>query len=579
MATVLPSPGVLAPLESEIIEFEQKTCAFRAGEIAHTDFRAWRLTRGVYGQRQADNQMFRIKIPFGGLTADQLDVIGDLAQHFAGSGKGHVTTRQNIQLHFCKLEQVPEMMRRLADVGLTTREACSNTVRNITACPLAGVDPTDPFDVTPYAAAFARYFLRKPENQALPRKFKVAFSGCAEDCAVLGIHDIGHQAVVNEDGVPGFRITAGGGTSTMPRKGHVIREFVPLGKEYLLVAEAILAVFDKTGNRKNKNAARMKFVIEKLGWDAFKDMVEEERAKLGDKDIDLQPLLALPSEEGILPEHVPQADPIPGFEEWRRTNVIAQKQPGYFAAYVTVPTGDLYPELLHGLADISRRHNGGMVRTTITQNIVLRWLREEQLPALHRDLFELGLGAPGARTLTDVVSCPGATSCSLAITASIELARYGLAEPLRELVQRFPEAEGVSIKISGCPNGCGQHHLAAIGFEGASTKQNELQVPSYEMWLGGGNTPQGLRLGKRVGKVAAKKVPQAVERVLAAFTSQKEASESFYDWLDRTGIEPIKELIADLREVGPLYKELDSYKDWGSDSVYTVIRGEGECAA
>jgi sulfite reductase (ferredoxin) len=264
MSTVIPSPAVLEPLESEVVEFEQKTRAFRNGEIEPGDFRAWRLTRGVYGQRQADNQMYRIKIPFGGLTADQLDVIGDLAENYAGSGKGHITTRQNIQLHFCKLDEAPDMMRRLHSVGLTSREACSNTVRNITACPMAGVDPTEAFDVTPYAAAFARYFLRKPENQAMPRKFKVAFSGCAEDCAVLDIHDIGHTAVI-KDGVKGFRVIAGGGTSTMPRKGPVIREFVSTD-QYLLLAEAILAVFDRTGNRKNKNAARMKFVIEKHGW-------------------------------------------------------------------------------------------------------------------------------------------------------------------------------------------------------------------------------------------------------------------------------------------------------------------------
>ncbi len=577
MAISIGQRGVLEPLESEIVEFEDKTKAFRAGEIAPGDFRAWRLTRGVYGQRQADNQMFRIKIPFGGLDADQLEAIADLAEHYAGSGKGHITTRQNIQLHFCKLENVPTMMRRLADVGLTTREACSNTVRNITACPLAGVDPTEAFDVTPYAAAFARYFLRKPENQALPRKFKVAFSGCAEDCAVLDIHDIGHTAVI-KDSVKGFRVTAGGGTSTMPRKGPVIREFVSTG-EYLLLAEAILAVFDRTGNRKNKNAARMKFVIEKHGWDQFKAWVDEEFDKIKDKQIDLAPLLQLPSEEAVLPANVPLADPIPGYEQWRRTNVRPQKQPGYFAAYVTVPTGDLYPEHLRGLAAIARRHNGGRVRTTITQNVVLRWLREEQLPALHRDLFELGLGAPGARTLTDVVSCPGATSCSLAITASIELARYGLAPRLQELVDRYPEAEGVSIKISGCPNGCGQHHLGAIGFEGAATKQNELQVPSYEMWVGGGSTPQGLRIGKRIGKVAAKKAPHAVEKLLAAFNAEKAQGEDFYGWVDRTGTDRLKELVAEFREVGPLYKELDSYKDWGSDAVYAVIRGEGECAA
>ncbi|HLQ32733.1 MAG TPA: nitrite/sulfite reductase [Chloroflexota bacterium] len=577
MAIAAGQRGVLQPLESEIEEFEGKTEAFRAGEIEPGEFRAWRLTRGTYGQRQADQQMVRIKIPFGGLDADQLDVLADLAENFAGSGKGHVTTRQNIQLHFCKLEEVPEMMRRLGDVGLTTREACSNTVRNVTACPLAGVDRTEPFDVTPYAAAFARYFLRKPENQALPRKFKVAFSGCAEDCAVLGIHDIGHQAVV-KDGVPGFRVMAGGGTSTMPRKAPVIREFVTFD-EYLLLAEAILAVFDRTGNRKNKNSARMKFVIEKIGFEAFKAMVDEELEKLGDKHVDLEPLLTLPSEEEALPESVPLADPIPGFEQWRRTNVITQKQPGYFAAYVTVPTGDLYPEHLRGLANVARRHNGGRVRTTITQNIVLRWLREEQLPALHRDLFELGLGTPGARTLTDVVSCPGATSCSLAITASIEMARFGLAPKVQELVERYPEAEGVSIKISGCPNGCGQHHLGAIGFEGASTKQNMLQVPSYEMWVGGGNTPDGLRLGKRIGKVAAKRAPLAVEKLLATFSAEKTDGETFYNWIDRTGIDRLKELVAEFHDVGPLHKELDSYKDWGADEVYTVIRGEGECAA
>jgi sulfite reductase beta subunit-like hemoprotein len=576
MSTVL-TRGVLTPLESEIVEFEEKTRAFRAGEIAPGDFRAWRLTRGTYGQRQADNQMFRIKIPFGGLYSEQLEAIADLAEQYAGSGKGHITTRQNIQLHFCKLEQVPAMMRRLAEVGLTTREACSNTVRNVTACPLAGVDPTDAFDVTPYAAAFARYFLRKPENQAMPRKFKVAFSGCAEDCAVLDIHDIGHQAVI-KDGVKGFRVIAGGGTSTMPRKGPVIREFIATD-QYLQLAEAILAVFDRTGNRKNKNAARMKFVIEKFGWDQFKAWVEEEYEKLKDKKIDLEPLMALPDEEDLLPSSVPLADPIPGFERWRRTNVRPQKQDGYFAAYVTVPTGDLYPEHLRGLADIARHHNGGLVRTTITQNVVLRWLREEQLPALHRDLFELGLGNPGARTLTDVVSCPGATSCSLAITASIELARYGLADKVSELVDRYPEAEGVSIKISGCPNGCGQHHMGAIGFEGASTKQNMLQVPSYEVWIGGGQTPEGLRIGKRAGKVAAKKAHLAVEKLLATFSAERGDGETWHQWVDRAGLDHIKELLTEFHDVGPLHKELDSYKDWGAEAVYTVVRGEGECAA
>lgn len=576
MAAISYPLGVLTPLESEIEEFEDKVKAYRAGEIAPGEFRAWRLTRGVYGQRQADNQMFRIKIPFGGLNADQLEVIADLAANFAGSGKGHITTRQNIQLHFAKLENVPKMMRRLATVGLTTREACSNTVRNVTACPLAGVDPTEPFDVTPYAAAFARYFLRKPENQALPRKFKVAFAGCADDCALTPIHDIGHQAVVR-DGVPGFRVVAGGGLSTMPRKAPVIREFVTFD-EYLVLAEAILRVFDRTGNRKNRNAARMKFVIEKIGFPAFKAMVDEELSgDLAGKKVDLEPLLALPPEPVVeCPPFLEQ--PVAGFDAWRQTNVVPQKQAGFFAAFVTVPTGDLYPNHLRALADITRRHNGGLLRTTINQNVVLRWLRESQLAALHRDLVEAGLGNPGAHTLTDIVSCPGATSCSLAITASISMAQ-ALSSTVAEIVQRHPAAEGVSIKISGCPNGCGQHHMGGIGFAGASTNQNGLQVPTYDTFVGGGLTPAGVRVGGRVGKVAAKRVPAFLERILSTFDAERGTAESFYDWVDRVGLDRVKQLTADLREIGPLHKDLDAYKDWGSDKVYVVERGEGECAA
>ena len=579
MAIVSPAPGVLPYLEAETDEFQAKAKSFRDGEIDAATFRAWRLTRGTYGQRQADNQMIRIKIPFGGLNADQLDAIGDVAERWAGSNKGHITTRENIQLHFVQLETVPDVMRTIGAVGLTTREACSNTVRNVTACSLAGVDATEAFDVTPYAAAFARYFLRKPENQALPRKFKTAFSGCEEDCAVLGIHDLGFHAVM-KNGQKGFLITAGGGTATMPRQGHVISEFSTVDDgEYLRVSEAVLAVFDKTGNRKNKNAARMKFVVEKHGWDQFKTWWDEEYAKVQGKQIDMAPLMDLPDETAGLPQDLPHADPIPGYDEWRRTNVVAQKQPGFYAAYVTVPTGDLYPEMLHGLADISRRHNGGWIRLSVTQNVVVRWLREEQLPALHRDLFEIGLGQPGARTLVDVVSCPGATSCSLAMTASIEMARMGIGSKAKELVQQYPEAAHIRINVSGCPNGCGQHHLGTIGFEGSSIKKDLLTVPAYEMWAGGGHTETGLRIAKRVNRIAAKRAPQALEAVVAAYSGERSGSEDFYGWLDRVGIAHLKEITAEFCDVGPLHKELDSYKDWGSDEVYQVIRGEGECAA
>ncbi|HUZ77678.1 MAG TPA: nitrite/sulfite reductase [Chloroflexota bacterium] len=576
MSMVIDNVGVLEPLQAEIDEFAAKVAEFRGGDIDVATFRAWRLARGIYGQRQPDNQMVRVKVPFGGLTADQMDVLAEIAENFAGSGKGHITTRQNIQLHFVKLERVPEVLQLLAGVGLTTREACSNTVRNVTACPLAGVDPTEPFDVTPYAAAFARYFLRKPENQALPRKFKVAFAGCDEDCALTPIHDIGYQAVI-KDGQPGFRVVAAGGLSTMPRSAPVIAEFVTFD-QYLILAEAILRVFDRTGNRRNKAAARMKFVVEKQGWDAFKTMVDEELAQpWAKKTVALEPLLRLPEEPRL--EETPHVqNPLPGFPEWRRTNVVAQKQQGYFSAFVTVPTGDLNPEKLRALANITRRHNGGYVRTTIGQNLVLRWLKQSQLAALHKELSEIELGEPGARTLTDVVSCPGATSCSLAITASPEMA-HALSGTVRELKERFPAAEDVTIRISGCPNGCGQHHMGTIGFSGASIKQNMLQVPAYEMWIGGGIAPDGIRLGNHIGRVAAKRVPLAIERTLAAFTGERSESETFYGWLDRVGKDRVKELIADLREVGPLHKDLDAYHDWGSDSVYEVARGEGECAA
>jgi sulfite reductase (ferredoxin) len=524
---------------AEIRRFAELIERRRRGEIDEEDFRRFRLQHGVYGIRgQTDIQMVRVKIPHGALTAAQLECLGDIAERFA-PGIGHITTRQDIQFHWVRLESVPEVLHWLGEVGLTTREACGNVVRNVTACPLAGVCRTEVFDVTLYAAALSRHLLRNPICQALPRKFKIAFSGCATDCAVAGIHDIGAVATVQEENGTvrrGFRLYVGGGLGPVPRAAQLLEPFTP-AEELILTATAIVRVFDRLGNRQNRMRARMKFLVEELGIEEFRRLVFEERRALWASWPGGSPS-ASEVRESALPPATPPPRTIysapPGFDLWRRTNVVAQKQAGFYAAYVTVPGGDLTAAQFRALATLLRDFPGLELRTVITQNLVLRWVPEAWLPILYTILAEADLGRPGVHGIGDVVGCPGADTCNLAVTYSHRLA----LELTRQLAERpdvalADDLKGVTIKISGCPNSCGQHHIATIGLYGAARKVGERQVPFYQLLLGGKVHDGEVIFARPVLRVPARQVPEAIFRLVDAYRSERRDGESFVDWLER----------------------------------------------
>ncbi|HLZ35060.1 MAG TPA: nitrite/sulfite reductase, partial [Nitrospira sp.] len=432
------SPAILEEIET----FEKEALRMLSGEIVSDLFKPFRLQYGIYGQRQAGVQMVRIKIPFGGITANQLRRVAELAERYA-TGVGHVTTRQDIQLHFVELKDVPTIMRGLAEVGLTTREACANTVRNVTACHLAGVCQGEVFDITPYAKTVAYHLLRNPLNQSLPRKFKIAFSGCKHDCALTPIHDIGLLAAKKEDGTIGFRMVAGGGLGSAPRIAQVLRDFTPMD-ELIPSIEAVIKVFDTLGNRKNRNKARMKFVIEKLGFAEFKRRWEEIYVAMGYARPANEPLkvlqhrdepvpLIMPTSNGSAPSAAQGNGQVDGahqetpFEMWKRTNVVRQKQAGYVAAVIKLFMGDLTAAQMLHVADLAERYSNGNIRTTINQNMIIRWIPESQIAELYGDLASQGLADPGAELVEDIIACPGTDTCGLGITSSKGLAR-ALAE-------------------------------------------------------------------------------------------------------------------------------------------------------
>ena len=583
--------GVIPPLAEEIDYFEAEVKRFREGEIPEAEFMAFRLKQGVYGQRQADSQMVRIKIPFGGLTADQLDALGRLAKEYAPLKKGHLTTRENIQFHHINLDRTPEFQRILADVGLTTREACGNTVRNVAGCPKAGCCAGELFDPTPYLGAYSRYFVRHPVTQALPRKFKTAFSGCESDCAMTAIHDMGLIATIKDvDGVPrkGFKMVVGGGTSIMARIAPTLYEFVPV-EEYLKVVEAVLRVFNRSDDlRKNRMKARIKFLVDRIGIDEFRKLVEDElKEPWAQQQIDPTPLLFKDDELADAPPvssngHGANGQGSPEFERWASTNLAPQKQPGYRIVCVTVPQGDLTPAQFVGLAETARKHAGGRARITQQQGLIFRWVPEASVYKVWQELKALDLAEPGYDEVTDVVTCPGTDSCKLGITASMGLGA-AMRETLLGMKIEDPEVRKLHIKASGCPNGCGLHHVANIGFHGAAIKgASGQQVPAYEVFIGG--NPDGnrgpIRIGERVsGRVPAKRTPEFVKEVLAFYTGQRRDGESFNAFVDRIGAKAFEPIVARYKEVGALNKEtIQLYMDWGKTLPYKVERGEGECA-
>lgn len=572
----------------EIDEFDGRAQKFRIGDEDQSEFQLFRLSRGVYGQRQEDNQMMRIKLPYGGITADQMDALAEVSEKYSGLNRGHITTRENFQFHFVNLDDTADVMRLIGDAGLTTREACAHTVRNVTGCPYAGIAPEGVFDTTPYLVAYARNMLRNPICQRLPRKFKTAFSCCPHDCAGTPFHDLGFlaktQTDANGNDVYGFEIRVGGGTSTMPRAADVVREFARVDDgEYIRVAEAILRVFDREGDlpgllRKNLNKARIKFLLHKIGADAFRQKVDEELAKEWAKEpIDVAALSEMAPELPSEPVAPDGKEPADGYERWRRTNIKEQKQDGFVAVTVTVPIGNIATFQFRDLARIMRKYSGGNGRTNQNQNLVLRWVRPDSLPQLHRELVTMGLGDPDAELVADVVACPGADSCKLAITASNQ-AGYGLREKLIDFDYADPEVQKVSVKISGCPNGCGQHHMAGIGLQGSSYKVGKLEVPCYDIFVGGAGY-NASRFATRVTRVLAKKAHLAIDRIFEVYQAERQDGESFVSYVERVGPKRFEQPLEEFKWVGSLAEEPEMYMDWGQTDLFEVIRGEGECAA
>ena len=574
--------SVIEVLPEEIDDLESEIKRFQSGESDPLKFQAVRLRQGVYGQRHADAQMIRVKIPFGGLTADQLDGLGDAAEKFTPLKKGHVTTRENIQFHHVNLSDTPTFLRVIGDVGLSTREACGNTVRNVTGCAMAGVCADEPFDVTPYAAAYSRFFVRHPFTQALPRKLKTAFSGCERDCAITAIHDMGFIPRI-VDGKRGFKVVAGGGTSIMPRIAPTLYEFVPV-EEYLKVTEAVIRIFHRSDDlRKNRMKARIKFLIARIGIDEFRDMVVEElKEPWAEGSFDPTPLLYIDDELSDAPSLTTSYETdghLPDFEQWVETNVQPQKQQGYQVVTIKLPLGDIQAEQFHQLAGMSRKYAAGRARITVQQNITFRWVPEMALQKVWQELKEIGLNEAGAHGITDVVTCPGTDSCKLGITSSMGVGR-ALKEILAKQDTSDPLINQMHVKASGCPNGCGQHHIADIGFHGAMIKGPGGQVPAYELFLGGSYDEGDTRIGLRVKtRVPTKRLPEALEKLLNFYRDERDEGEPFKDFVARLGAPAFEPILAEFKEVPELNKDtLDYYMDWEKTVKYMMERGEGECA-
>jgi sulfite reductase beta subunit-like hemoprotein len=571
-------------VRNEIEQFRAKAALVLSGELSDDEFRSYRLRFGTYGQRQPGVQMIRTKIPGGMMTARQLEALADIADEFGG-GRGHLTTRQNIQYHFVPLARVPDLMHKLADAGMTTREACFNTVRNVTCCPLAGISAEEAFDVRPYALKVAYAFLRKQLTDSLPRKFKIAFDGCAHDCMASAIHDIGLHALVR-NGKRGFRMVVGGGLGPLPSEAQLLDEFLP--EEHLVSrCEAVIRVFNKHGNRQNKNKARLKFVVRERGWDWVRDEIEKAFADIlanggiatpelvpegfGGYQSNPQPL----GQGALLPVVNTNGTGDADYDQWHRTSVRPQRQTGYASVTVRIEQGNLTGDQMRGIARIAADAGDGLVRILIDQNLLLAFVPLGRVKRVYAALGELGLNKAGAREIDDVTTCPGAYSCNLALTKSMNL---GVA--LHDAVRHYddPVVRKLSIKVSGCPNSCGQHWIADFGFYGNARKIGGKEIPYYQMLLGGGYDEQGvMRFGLAVQSVPARLAPEAVRRVLDHYIANRLPDETFRAYVMRQKVEFFREATSDLAKPAEIAPEL--YQDWGDDTAFSLKLGRGECAA
>ena len=590
--------------EHDIDEFVDMLGKYERAEITPDEWRRFRLVRGTYGQRQDNVQMLRIKIPQGIVTSSQMRALAGVAARHS-RGFCHVTTRQNIQFHFVQLSVVERVMRDLAAEGLTTREACGNSVRNITGCQYAGTSDSEIFDPTPYAEAMTRYFLRHPLSGVLPRKFKIAFEGCREDHAFASINDIGWRARI-QDGRRGFRVTVAGGTSILPVSGYVLYEFLP-AEEILNVAEAIVRVFHRFGDYEHRQRNRLKFTVKALGWDGFRARFEEALEEFRREGGAALPpgIDAVPSEDaptwvsaeppslqavaataatpvtgpGIVPGSV-KLQPLPdAYVRWMRSNVSRQRQSGYCHVLARLPLGDFTAGQMRVLADLADAYGDGTLRLTVDQNVLYRWVKTESVEPFYQRLVAAGLGAPDAGTLSDVVSCPGAESCRLAVTQSrglgLVLTEHLSARP--DLVDLVPSGH---IKISGCPNGCGQHHVGSIGFQGSVRKVGGRQVPQYFVLVGGGCSDEGVaHFGKVVSKVPVHRLVEATDRLLALYRDKREGEEELGAFFRRVPPALATEALKDLAQLLPNEVAEQDLIDLGESQVFNPEVMDGECSA
>ena len=592
----LTSPLETAPVDPEmaadIDKFEEQLAGYFAGRVPEDVFRVFRLNNGIYGQRQGGtNQMVRVKVPYGAMTADQLDALADLVVDHS-RGWGHITTRQNIQFHFVELAEIPLVMRRLASVGLTTREACGDTVRNVQGCHLAGACPYEVLDISAWAEATYRHFVRNPISQRLPRKFKINFSGCDTDCGQAMFNDVGVIAAsrTHPDGSveQGFRVYIAGGLGTTPFPALALEEFTSRG-DLLPTIESVLRVFDQTGNRDNKLRARLKWVVDQLGIDEVRRRVVATRkflpasstwpggvpevvAEWGDDPAGLA--------AGTTPTPIGQGVPVSlgaktPFDQWVEANVVRGAANGTVSAYAWCELGDVTADQFRAVAAIVREFDTD-VRVTNRQNFVLRDLTEDQLPALFQHLVDAGMAKPGAELLRDVVACPGADTCNLAVTQS-----RGLAKAIGEALEAegLAEVGGVRINISGCTNSCGQHHTSDIGFFGAERRAHGQSAPGYQMLLGGYVGQEQVHFGQKALRLPAHNAPQATVQVIRRFVDERQAGENFPTWLERSG--GAKEVAIGLKELDqfPLPDESpDFYVDFDETGPYSAEVGDSECA-
>lgn len=565
-------------VQKDIIDLERKIREFREGKIHDEKFRSLRLARGIYGQRQPGVQMIRIKLPFGKVTFKQILKIADISDEYASSNL-HLTTRQDIQIHYVSLDRTPELWAKLEQDDITLREACGNTVRNVTASPTAGIDPKEPFDVAPYAHATFKYFLRNPICQEMGRKFKIAFSSSDADTAFTYIHDLGFIPKVKMVGgqeVRGFKVLFGGGLGAQPAIAHAVNDFLH-EDELIPYIESTLRVFDRHGERNNRNKARMKFLVAKLGLEELLRLIEEEKtANKSKKFVVDRETIQLPE----IPELSTYTDIVISdqqhYESWLKTNVFEQKQEGFYGVYIKVTTGDIPTAKARKFIEAIKGLVADEIRITINQGLLLKFVRKEALPLLFERLKELDFAKPGFDSVADVTTCPGTDTCNLGISNSTELARV-LEDLIEEEYEELTDNQDIKIKISGCMNSCGQHGLAQIGFHGSSLKAAGKVVPAAQVLLGGGTLGDGLgRAAEKIIKVPSKRTKDVVRVVLDNYSQNKTGDELFNDFYDRLGKDHFYQLLKPLADLTTLTP--DEFVDWGHEETFFTAIGVGECA-